>query len=84
MSLTIFQKAQVVKYRFSYDGIGKPVNAMFIGTPPEFDMALYTVCFQVKPNRKCPVSLGGAKFDISTFTFKYRGKKMIGSAFPDN
>lgn len=81
--LILFQKGQIVKYRFSYDGITKPVNAMFIGTPPELDMALYTVCFMTKQNRGCSVSLGGTKFTIRTHTFKYRGKRLIGSAFPE-
>lgn len=77
------QKGQVVKYRFSYNNIDKPVNAMFIGTPPEFDMAVYTICFMVKPNRGCPVSFANMKFIIRTHTFKYRGKRLIGSAFPE-
>jgi len=82
-SILLENKGQVVKYRFSYNNISKPVNAMFIGTLPELEMALYTVCFQIKPNKECPVSLGGNKFIIRTHTFKYRGKRLIGSAFPE-
>lgn len=77
------QKGQIVKYRFKYNNLSKPVNAMFIGTLPELDMALYTICFQVKANRGCPVSLAGNKLTIRTHTFKYRGKRLIGSAFPE-
>lgn len=81
--LFLFQKGQVVKYRFTYDNLSKPVNAMFIGTLPEFDMALYTICFQLKANKECNVSVGGTKFIIRTHTFKYRGHRLIGSAFPE-
>lgn len=76
------QKAQVAKFRFSFDRINKPVNTMFIGTPPEFDIALYTVCFEVNKS-ECHVSLDGNKFVIRTYPFKYRGKRLIGSAFPE-
>lgn len=56
---------------------------MFIGTLPELEMAIYTVCFYVKANKECPVMMGGKRFVITTHTFKYRGKRLIGSAFPE-
>lgn len=62
--------------------MNKPVNTMFIGTPPEFDIALYTVCFEVNKS-ECHVSMDGNKFVIRTYPFKYRGKRLIGSAFPE-
>lgn len=61
----------------------KPVNAMFIGTSPDLEIALYTVCFTMRADQECPVSLGGQKFNIRTHTFRYRGKNLIGSAFPE-
>lgn len=79
----ISQKGAIVKYRFSYNGIMKPVNAMFVGTSPELEIALYTVCFAVRADKECPVVFGGNKFIIRTHTFRYRGKNLIGSAFPE-
>lgn len=61
----------------------KPVNAMFVGTSPELEMALYTLCFSVRADKECNVSLNGHKFIIRTHTFRYRGKNLIGSAFPE-
>lgn len=78
-----FQKGAIVKYRFSLNQINKPVNAMFVGTSPELEVALYTVCFEVRPDKECPISLGGNKLLIRTHTFRYRGKNLIGSAFPE-
>lgn len=77
------RKGAVVKYRFSHNNINKPVNAMFVGTSPELEMALYTLCFEVRPDKECPISLGGNKILIRTHTFRYRGKNLIGSAFPE-
>lgn len=54
---------------------------MFVGTPPELDMALYTICFEMK-FKECPISMGGKKFTIRTFPFYFQGQRMIGSAYP--
>lgn len=76
-----FQKGQIVKYRMSFDNVTKPVNSMFIGTLPEFDMALYTVCFEMDM-RNCQVSLNGNKFSIRAFPFYFDGKRLVGATYP--
>lgn len=69
--------------RFSFRNIEKPTNSLFIGTSPELEMALYTVCFEVRPDADCPLAYGGNRFNIVTHTFRYRGKNLIGSAYPE-
>ncbi|XP_059479766.1 endoribonuclease CG2145-like [Neocloeon triangulifer] len=76
-------RGSVVKHHFTWGNITKPVGSMFIGTSPELEMALYTVCFMTRPDNKCPVRLGGEPFFIKTHSFTFRGNKYIGSAFPD-
>ncbi|CAL7943123.1 unnamed protein product [Xylocopa violacea] len=76
-------KASIVKVRTKYSGQDKPVTTMFVGTSPELEMALYTVCFYARPDGNCPVSLGGTKFNIVTHKFKYRGNDLVGTAYPD-
>nr|XP_015837265.1 PREDICTED: poly(U)-specific endoribonuclease homolog isoform X2 [Tribolium castaneum] len=76
-------KGAILKYHFTFHGIDKPVGSMFIGTSPEFEMALYSTCFLLRADRVCPLKLNGSRFVIRTFTYRYRGKNMIGSAFPD-
>lgn len=65
----------------SFKGKTKPVNSMFIATLPEFDLAIYTVCF-VMNQKKCPVSFDGKRLKIHTFPFHYDGRRMVGAAFP--
>lgn len=77
------QKASIVKVRSKYNGYDKPVTTIFVGTSPELEMALYTVCFYARPDGNCPVSLGGTKFDIVTHKFKYRGNDLVGTAYPE-
>lgn len=77
-------KGTVVKLRFSYDNLNKPVNGVFIGTTPELEIALYTLCFATFPDKDCAVTSGnGNEFKIRTYTFRYRGKTVIGSAYPE-
>lgn len=61
----------------------KPTNSMFIGTSPELEMALYTICFMTRPDQDCPITFNEKTFNIKTHTFRYRGKNLIGSAFPE-
>lgn len=65
----------------TFNGVTKPVNSMFVGTLPELDMALFTVCFEMG-NTYCPVSLDGNKLEIRAFPFHYDGKRLIGATYP--
>ncbi|XP_048510487.1 endoribonuclease CG2145-like isoform X1 [Athalia rosae] len=81
--LDLGDKASIIKVHTKVNNIDKPVTTMFVGTSPELEMALYTVCFYARPDGDCPVSLGGSPFTIKTHKFRYRGKDLIGSAYPN-
>lgn len=76
-------KGAILKFHFTFQGVDKPVGSMFIGTSPELEMALYSACFILRPDKICPLKMNGNKFIIRTYTYRYRGKSMIGSAFPE-
>lgn len=38
--------------QFSWDGYYKEVGSAFIGSSPEFEFALYSLCFITRPGRK--------------------------------
>lgn len=82
-NLFFSQKGSIVKIHAKFNGHDKPVVTVFVGTSPELEMALYTVCFYARPDGNCPVSLGGTKFNIITRKFRYRGNDLIGTAYPD-
>ena len=57
---------------------------MYLGTSPELELALYTVCFMTRPDRKCHVRLGGQDVYIQTWTYNQGGQVLVGSAYPVN
>ncbi|XP_033227982.1 GATA zinc finger domain-containing protein 8-like [Belonocnema kinseyi] len=79
--LDLGDKGALLKVVFKSDKIIQP-TAIFVGTLPELEMALYTVCFYARPNGLCPISLGGAKFNIFTHTYHSWGKDFLDVAVP--
>ncbi|XP_053679467.1 endoribonuclease CG2145 [Anopheles nili] len=76
-------KGEIAKVRLTFDNLQKPSNSLFVGTSPELEIALYTVCFQLRPDKECPLAINNKPFTIKTFTFRYRGKNLIGGAWPN-
>ncbi|XP_063973639.1 endoribonuclease CG2145-like [Diachasmimorpha longicaudata] len=70
-------KAKLLSVNFSMRDVTKNNSTMLIGTSPEFEMALYTICFYTRPDDFCPISLGGNKFHIYTHSFQDSGKDLI-------
>ena len=62
-----------IKFTFMWDRYLKPTSSMLIGTSPELELALYTLCYKTRPNEECFVSLGGTKFTIYTGTSVNKG-----------
>ncbi|XP_023016657.1 endoribonuclease Arlr isoform X1 [Leptinotarsa decemlineata] len=81
--LDLGNKGAIVKYHFNFHNIDKPVGSMFVGTSPELEMAIYSTCFVLRADRICPLKMNGNRFVVRTYTYRYRGKNMIGSAFPE-
>ena len=75
--LNLGSTSSLLKLNFQMDGIVRPNATIFVGTMPELEMSLYTICFYARPNNACPVSLGGAKFNIYTHMFTYFGNDVI-------
>lgn len=80
--LDLGKTASLLKLNFEMDGIVRPNATIFVGTLPELEMSLYTICFHARPNDVCPVSLGGTKFAIYTHAFTYFGKEVIDLGLP--
>ncbi|MBN3307199.1 ENDOU endoribonuclease, partial [Amia calva] len=76
----------VLGMQFNWDGFFKQVGSALIGSSPEFDLALYSLCYIARPGKQCRLSLGGKQLAIQTYTWDKStygdGKKYIASAYP--
>ncbi|XP_061395520.1 endoribonuclease CG2145-like [Musca vetustissima] len=68
--------------RFSFHNINKAYNTLFVGTSPELELSLYTMCFLLSVGQPCGVQLGHVKFSIITHAWDWHGKKMVATAYP--
>lgn len=67
----------------NWDQYPKPVTGFFVGTSPAFDLAVYTLCFYVRPNKKCKILINNHIVNIKTHTIQYNGKTFVGTAYPE-
>ncbi|XP_049550037.1 uridylate-specific endoribonuclease [Orcinus orca] len=76
---------RVLALQFSWDGYYKEMGSAFIGSSPEFEFALYSLCFIARPGKVCQLSLGGHPLAIQTYTWDKstygNGKKYIATAY---
>ncbi|KAM6214678.1 uridylate-specific endoribonuclease isoform 1-T1 [Rhynchocyon petersi] len=75
----------VLAMQFNWDGYYKEVGSAFVGSSPEFEFALYSLCFIARPSKVCHLSLGGYPLAIQTYTWTKstygNGKKYIATAY---
>ncbi|XP_011692276.1 PREDICTED: poly(U)-specific endoribonuclease homolog isoform X2 [Wasmannia auropunctata] len=76
-------KGEAIKIRsaFNIPDTKHSVTTLLVGLSPELEMALYTVCFYLRPNDVCPVSLGGKDVSLVSTRFNYFGKDIMIAGF---
>ena len=73
------EKTHLLSLQFSWKSDTKPVGSSFIGTSPEFEMALYTVVFFAGKNGKNCIEI--EDYDVEIVVHKL-GDKKLGSSYP--
>ena len=74
---------QLISLQFTWNGALKPVSSSFIGTSPEFELALYTLCFFLGEEKNV-VFVGPYKVEITCHKWTQRGKQFISTSFPSD
>lgn len=74
----------VLTLQFHWNGVEKLVGSSFVGTSPEFEMAMYTTCFLLgEESNEISLDTGtGDVFDLNIRCYTHDGDK-IGTAFPE-
>lgn len=73
---------QLVTIQFLWHGELKPVSSTLVGTSPEFEMALYSLCFYHDQQAENEVVLGPYRVMITCHVWNSAGKKYIATSFP--
>lgn len=73
----------VLTLQFTWNGVEKSVGTSFIGVSPEFEIALYTMCFLVgEQENQITLDTGTDLFHLNIKCFKMAREK-IGTCFPE-
>ncbi|ALC45887.1 CG3303 [Drosophila busckii] len=68
--------------RSTFYDLRSPYNSFLVGSSPELEMSLFTVCFLVMPEKQpCEIRLGRAKLSIVLHTRMWMGKRVIDTAY---
>ncbi|KAL0851098.1 hypothetical protein ABMA28_006970 [Loxostege sticticalis] len=59
-----------------------PEVNMFVGTSPELETALYTLCFMARPDRPCKLRYNNVPFTIMTKSIRADNVPLIDTAYP--
>ncbi|XP_041852110.1 poly(U)-specific endoribonuclease-C [Melanotaenia boesemani] len=70
----------VLNLQFSWHGLVKPVSSAFIGTSPEFEMAVYTIIFLMNTGRTTTVLVDIDQCQVELVVIRHG--RSIGTAFP--
>lgn len=74
-------KEHLLQTKFSWKDCSKPISSGFVGTSPEFEMALYTLCFLTE-QEKVSASFSGIETAIVVHSFTSMGQRKLGSCYP--
>jgi len=73
----------VLTVQFSWNGVMKKMGTMFLGVSPEFEMALYTLCFLMgNQENKVDLRTGEENFGLNIKCFTMARNK-IGTSYPE-
>jgi len=84
------QEPRLYGVHFEWDGAEKPVSSTLVGSSPEYDMAIFTLCHLTRPDSSCKVTLlneSGRSYTRSIQTWSWTkttpgdGLKYVASAY---
>lgn len=74
------QDDHVLNLQFSWHGLLKPVGSAFIGTSPEFEMALFTIVFLMNTERSTTVVVNIDQCQMELVVIRHG--RSLGTAYP--
>lgn len=81
MGFIFSKQPNIVGIHFKWLSKVKPLGGFMYGTSPEFDIAMYTVCFFTRRNQKCDFSMNGHNVEVQTYDINHGGGIHLGTAY---
>nr|XP_022337183.1 poly(U)-specific endoribonuclease-C-like [Crassostrea virginica] len=76
------KQPNIVGTHFQWHNKIKSLSSFIVGTSPEFDLAMYTVCFFVRQDGDCRFSMAGHSMDIKSYTVPFGSyRDLIATAY---
>ncbi|KRY92128.1 Poly(U)-specific endoribonuclease -like protein [Trichinella pseudospiralis] len=73
----------VATISFKWSNVTKPVGGMLLGSSPEFDMAIFTLCYLFRPGGKpCRFYYRGCEVTVVSYYIQRNGKNFMSTAYP--
>ena len=72
---------QTIGAHFEWNGKLKKLGSFMYGTSPEFDIAMFTVCFYVRRNQHCNFFIDRHLVEVVTYDINHGGGIHIGTAY---
>ncbi|XP_025090994.1 poly(U)-specific endoribonuclease-like [Pomacea canaliculata] len=72
----------IVSISFAWKGAVAPIRSFFVGTSPEFDMAVATLCAVARTDQVCPLTINGKSFTYQTYDVRHKLQLQIAAAYP--
>ncbi|CAL5223946.1 g6549 [Coccomyxa viridis] len=76
------QTDRMISLQFDWGRERKEVSSIFIGTSPEFELALYTLCFVAGAEENI-VTIAGYELKMRTYHIHSKYGDKVGSSFPE-
>ncbi|XP_035676789.1 poly(U)-specific endoribonuclease-B-like isoform X1 [Branchiostoma floridae] len=73
---------RIITIDFTWNNNNKTFGSFFLGTSPEFELAIYTVCFLAGDENETTVILGNKPATILTNAYRVNGQNQIGACYP--
>lgn len=73
---------RMLSVQFTWQGFQKDISSMFIGTSPEFELALYTVCFLAGQEDNL-IQVGDYQVRVKAYRIKSKYGDKVGSCYPE-
>lgn len=79
----IVKRNNLATVQFSWGNELKKGGSIFVGTSPEYELSVLTLCFLARRDAEiCKINVDGCPVEVQSYEQKQNGKSFIGTAYP--